>query len=74
MGNQPALARDEQWEKLNHWLKETIESVRKGDLRRLPPEFTGERAEAAIAAYETVQQAMHILEHWDTMGLPRAGE
>jgi hypothetical protein len=67
---QPSLSHEQQWEKLSHWLDETIESVKRGDLHRLPKDFTGVRGEAAIAAYETVKQAIHILENWETMGLP----
>lgn len=65
------LTRDEQWEKLATWLEESIAAVKRGDLTRLPSDFTGERGDAAMAAYETVRQAMHILEHWDAFGLPR---
>ncbi|BDI28230.1 hypothetical protein CCAX7_002810 [Capsulimonas corticalis] len=69
MANQPALTRDEQWEKLDRWLTESIAAIQRGDLSRLPADFTGERGEAAVAAYETVRQAMEILEQWETMGL-----
>ena len=70
MPEEPALTRDEQWAKLARWLEESMAAIRRGDLSRLPSDFTGERGEAAVAAYETVQQAMHILEQWDTLGLP----
>jgi len=66
---QPKLTQEEQWAKLAHWLQESIDAVERGDLTRLPSDFTGEKGEAAVEAYKTVQQAMHILEHWETMGL-----
>jgi hypothetical protein len=65
------LNRDEQWEKLRTWLEESIAAVKRGDLTRLSPSFIGERGEGAVEAYETVQQAMEILEKWDQMGLPK---
>ena len=67
--SEPKLNREEQWAKLAHWLEESMEAVERGDLTRLPSDFTGEKGEAAVEAYRTVQQAMQILEHWDTMGL-----
>jgi len=66
------LNREDQWAKLAHWLEECIEAVERGDLTRLPSDFAGEKGEAAVEAYKTVQQAMHILEHWETMGLPKS--
>ncbi|MEO7719962.1 MAG: hypothetical protein ABIY70_27465 [Capsulimonas sp.] len=69
MPGQPPLSRDEQWEKLARWLEESIAAVQRGDLTRLPADFTGERGEAAVEAYETVRQAMEILEKWETRGL-----
>lgn len=64
-----ALTREEQWEKMRHWLTENIEAVRRGDLTRLPKTFTGERGEAAVEAYETCLEAMRFLEDWDKFGL-----
>ena len=69
MPGQPPLTREEQWEKLGRWLEESIAAVQRGNLTRLPAGFTGERGEAAVEAYETVRQAMEILEKWETMGL-----
>jgi hypothetical protein len=65
------LTHEQQWEKLKIWLSESIAAVERGDLERLPQTFTGERAEAAIEAYETCQKAMAFLEKWEVYGLPR---
>ena len=62
------LTRDEQWERLKKWLGESIEAVKRGDLRRLPDSFTGDRGEAAIEAYETCLVAMEFLEDWPRHG------
>ena len=64
-----ALSREEQWARLHKWLGENIEAIRRGDLERLPDSFTGERGEAAIAAYETCLEAMRFLENWEKFGL-----
>lgn len=66
-----ALSQAEQWEKLRVWLKESITAIERGDLERLPASFTGERAEGAIEAYRTCQEAMRFLEEWEKYGLPR---
>ena len=69
-----ALSKDEQWEKLQIWLTESIASIERGDLTRMPATFTGERGEAAVQAMQACQQAMHFLEDWERFGLPRHGE
>ena len=69
-----ALTRDEQWEKLKIWLRESMAAIERGDLERLPQTFTGVRGEAAVEAYRTCQEAMHFLENWETFGLPRREE
>ncbi len=68
-----ALSKDEQWEKLQIWLTESIASIERGDLTRMPATFTGERGEAAVQAMQACQQAMHFLENWERFGLPRHG-
>jgi len=69
-----ALTKEEQWEKLQIWLTESIAALERGDLERLPATFTGDRATAAIEAYQTCQEAMRFLENWEKFGLPRHGE
>ena len=64
-----ALSRDEQWDKLRHWLGENITAIQSGDLSRLPETFTGERGEAAVEAYQTCLEAMRFLEEWDKYGI-----
>lgn len=66
-----ALSKDEQWEKLQIWLTESIAAIERGDLTRMPATFTGERGEAAVYAMQACQQAMHFLENWERFGLPR---
>ncbi len=65
------LTRDEQWSRMRIWITENIAAIERGDLERLPATFTGERAEAAIDAYNTCLEAMKFLEAWDKYGLPR---
>jgi hypothetical protein len=65
------LTQEQQWEKLRIWLSESIAAVERGDLERLPQSFTGDKAETAIEAYQTCQQAMAFLEKWEVYGLPR---
>ncbi len=69
-----ALTKDEQWEKLQIWLRESIAAIERGDLTRMPATFTGERGEAAVQAMQACQQAMHFLENWERFGLPRHEE
>ena len=68
------LSRDEQWDRLRHWLEESIASVRRENLERLPATFSGPRGEAAITAYETCLEAMTFLENWDKYGLEPVGD
>jgi hypothetical protein len=63
------LTRDEQWDRLHKWLGENIAAIERGDLERLPGEFTGERGAAAVTAYQTCLEAMRFLEQWDKYGL-----
>ena len=68
------LSKEQQWEKLKIWIEESMAAIRRGSLERLPATFTGERAEAAIDAYETCLEAMRFLEDWERFGLPRKGD
>ena len=65
-----ALTKEEQWDKLKIWLRESIAAIERGDLERLPASFTGEKGVHAIEAYQTCQEAMRFLEDWERFGLP----
>ncbi len=66
------LSKEEQWEKLQIWLRESIAAIERGDLERLPASWTGEKGQTAIEAYRTCQEAMRFLENWEQFGLPRS--